>query len=435
MHYKLYSEKRGVPTPVAFIAIVMLVVSLAYFFHKPEPVRKASRTAEIEQVKIANVSDNSITVFWRTSEPQEGYIVYGTSDSEPSEKAFDELDKQNAPSSRRNHVVTINRLKSSTQYFFRLVNDNEYTNSVGDKAFSARTARRRKSTTQLEPAYGLVIDNSQQPVTDAVVTIKIAGSGPLVTRTKSDGSFLASLCCLYEKDTLEPIVSIGDEKTLLSIIDEAGSTLSFETTISDLTPLSQTLTLKAGEDKELVPQTVSDNSLYLKVADKSEEVEAIDIIFPRQDASIPGSQPLIKGTALVGSKVKGIIEPEDSRFEVDTNDKGLWSYVPGFELTPGEHTLTIQTADESGNTVGRKSRFIVQKSGEAILGEATLSGTLTPTETVSSPSATLIPTQMTSPTLTISETPTPPVTGGNILPLISMSIAFIILGAGLILVF
>jgi len=96
-------------------------------------------------------------------------------------------------------------------------------------------------------------------------------------------------------------------------------------------------------------------------------------------------------------------QPQIDRITV--NDDGIWTWRPPKPLPPGTHQISIQGYDEQGNLVTVTRKFIVLKSGERVLGEATASATMTPT-VKPSPSTTPLPTSIQNPTLA-PNSPTP----------------------------
>ena len=128
--------------------------------------------------------------------------------------------------------------------------------------------------------------------------------------------------------------------------------------------------------------------------------------------------------------------------KVTVGDDGTWSWRPPKVLEAGIHNLSIQGNDDNGNLITVTRKFIILKSGEAVLGESTPSASLTPSP-IASPtlnltpiisqtvSPTTIPTSIpiTTPIPTSTEIPTrPPTSGvaGITLILVGIGLAFIL---------
>lgn len=426
MYYSFYTKKQGIPIPLALLAVFILVFGLIRFFNQPKEYNVMHNKTEILETHIGNFSHNQVSLFWRTKDPVEGYIVYGDQPNDLNHKEYDELDTPTRLRARRNHLVILTDLLPHHTYYFMFINNGKtYSQSTGT-AFTVETPRVITTTTQLPPVYGIAIDKKSNRAVDTIVILKIEGIEPLITRTKQDGSFLLSLCCLYRSASIEPLATLTEKQATLKILDDDGTATKVVADITDMTPFAQELVLGSNQPQAL--SSIADSEL-LQQSVEEVPLDPIDIIYPKQEADIPGNKPLMKGVALSGKTVKGVIQPEGETFEVETNGDGVWTYTPESALSAGKHTLAIQSKNENNQTLGKERSFIVLKSGEAVLGEATPSATLTP------PRETPTSTATATPTLALSLTPTPPVTGFTILPFASIAAALVLFGLGLILVF
>ncbi|HLL60298.1 MAG TPA: hypothetical protein VK338_01145, partial [Candidatus Nitrosocosmicus sp.] len=159
---------------------------------------------------------------------------------------------------------------------------------------------------------------------------------------------------------------------------------------------------------------------------------------------------LYKGVGIPGSKVFISLLPNTYDLQTVTDKDGIWKASSNTPLNPGTYTMKVNTTDEQNKPVSLNRTFTIEKSGEAVLGEATGSATLTPTKTIapkitSSPQATpttaVVATETPQPTypvttsVTITPAPTLPETGINYMAFSMLSVALIIIGAGMILIF
>ena len=140
-----------------------------------------------------------------------------------------------------------------------------------------------------------------------------------------------------------------------------------------------------------------------------------------------------------------------------SDNNGSWSFRPSVPLSPGEHTITIETQDNFGILKTISQKFTVFASGAQVAESATPSATpaitITPTTTQAitptvfiSPSATPLITQIPTiaPTVVVTIPPTiPPITipittpapPGSSSSLILTSISIILIFTGSVLLF
>lgn len=134
--------------------------------------------------------------------------------------------------------------------------------------------------------------------------------------------------------------------------------------------------------------------------------QKIDILFPAFDSDTTwDSRPRFRGIGIKGQELLITINSTPQVGKVQIGADGSWSWRPPQALSPGIHHLSIQGYDENGNLITVNRKFIVFKSGQQVLGEATPSASLTP---AASPSATITPSpRPPSPTAILTSTPAP----------------------------
>ncbi len=443
MSYSFYTKKQHIPLPVAFLGTLILALCLVFVFKQGElPTKKE---VKIESTEIGNITFSTAGIYWRSDIPAESYLIYGKSANSLDTKAFEVQDKTNFPKSRQNHLVLLSNLDPDETYFFKLVNNETSRGASSDSPFSFKTARKTSQTSDRGPAFGKVVDSHGKALTHAIVIVEPALAVKQITMTNSDGTFLLSLCCLYEKTSLKPLYESipADEIVKFKIIDDSGDILAVEKSINDVSPIVDNLVMNEGKTEIAQAKTLGESDQFLKKAD-GQIYQAIDFIYPKKDAQISSSRPLFKGVAFPDKVVEGKILPEERNFTVTTDEKGLWNFSPSIGLLFGKHTVKISTNDDHNQKVNIERDFFVMESGSSVLAEATGGATLTPpqvttsvsvtpTEIIETPVVTLVPTL--SPTGSLTPTPTPPITGPNIIPAAIFSTALVIIGMGFILLF
>lgn len=436
MAYYFHTKKRTIPLPIALVLIMLLAVFLSIFYRRLEQGPK--KTPTISLLEIGSITASTAKVYWRTDTPSKSYLLLGSSERSVREKIYDGRDKSNLPKSRYNHIVSIVDLKPNTNYFFKLVDEGSK-QQAGDKSFTFKTTAKHTQISDRPPVYGKVVNEQGQGENDAVVMFELENSMPLLTTTKSDGSFTFSLCCLFEKGIVRPLGENvrDDDLSTITIFPEISDKSSSTRKLAQASPFSEPLVLGYKE----LPQgdALGTSTQTLERSPSKAVYDTIDIIYPLPEARIAGTRPLFKGLALAGNSVIGKILPEDREFNVTAGQDKLWYYTPDIGLDFGNHTITITSKNSSGQTIAKSSQFFILESGSSVLAESTRSATLSPTialPTVASTSPTIEPTTISvSPTISLTPRAGPPVSGSSILPSVAISSALILVGLGVLFLF
>jgi hypothetical protein len=433
--YKLYPEEKKIPAPFAFLFIFLMVFALSFIFNKPRSSSVKAQKLKLERLEITNITNNSASVFWRTKEKEVSWLVYGDNETRLEKNIFDERDLANNKNSYFNHYVTFKNLEPNKKYFFIIATPKGLIKKNNNLPFSFTTKIQLPLASSLLPAMGKVLNKNGQPLADGIILLKIEGAELLSERTKDKGEWLIPFYYLVKSDSDELFQPKPDTEVSLEIISEEGETSTVKTTLKNVSPLPQTIIIGknyvfANDEEKVLSEKTKNDSRHNKIG----------IIFPKENAAIPGKKPILKGVALPRKKVKVIIESTTPQiFEIYADKDGVWSLSPFYELEPGKHHLTIITEDENGKEIKISRSFNILKSGESVLGEATPSATLSPT---------IIPTVITYPTSSPTSSPTATITliaqstltppgppGTNFFPLVTVGLALMFLGTGLIMVF
>jgi len=435
MNYTSYHQRQPrIPGIVGIALLVLFIGGLITFFTPKEHIQPKTARIPIERAEVANIRDNTVTVYWQTSSPTRGYILYGNSPTDVLQKAVDKRDVSSEQSARRNHVVTLSNLISSTDYYYKIVIDSTEVGQTADIPFQFKTARYLKNPLNLDPIVGKIIEEGGKVSPDAIVLIYIGSAHPLIAQAKSDGSFAISPCCIFNRSTYEPIVPKKEEKVIIEIIDEKGVSKKILSTLDTIDSATSVISLNKDDSSKIKDGVIlgaTDQNGVLQQAEDVQQVNDIDVVFPKDHALIPGSKPLIKGVGIPGKTVKILLKPSGRIFETLIDASKIWQFQPTFDLSSGEHTLELTTKDAQDQKVVVTRSFTIEKSGESVLGDATPSATLTP---IASPTAQLI-TETPSPTKILPTiVPSIPQTGTSILPFGIASVLLIIIGVGMIFV-
>lgn len=438
-------QKKGIPSILALVIIVLFGVGIVFFIQKrPVEVNLNLRSIpvadiQLERTEVGNIRDNTITIYWRTEQPSKGYVLFGSQSSQITESLFDDTETEDTMIAKRDHVVKVNNLSPNTRYYYYIVSDGSKVGQSLSAPFEIATTDGINSLLSQKPIFGRLFTASRHIIPHAIVIIRIDGAEPLMTKTKGDGTFALSPCCV-KKDSLTEVMIPGEDSAVrIEVIDED----SIQNAEYSFKFLAENNEIYLGQPEQVqVAQKNGIQSNYLLPANLVEELEDIDIIFPRMNAVIPDTKPLIKGVGEPGKLVRGKLEPDGKLFSAVVSDKGQWTHTIGTNLEPGIHYLEIETTDSNNKKIALSRTFTIMKSGEAVLGESTPSATLAPTVITPTGGPTSIPTDAPLPTpeATItglpSDMPTkpPPVSGSNIVPFATISIVLIMIGIGALLI-
>lgn len=430
MSYSRYflARETKVPVPVTFGIIVVIILVLANFFGtKPTPSSASDK--KVKKMSIVNPTSSQVGIFWQTEKKEIAWVIWGESPNQLEKTTFDERDVLEKKNAFLNHLVTLRDLKSNTKYYFKIISDNQLVEDSGKKPFSFTTPRQVSTNLNVSPGYGRIINTNGTPLDNAVVLINFKNAYPLFTQTKVTGEWLIPLHTIIDQNSLKNLAVDPKDRFKIEINSEEGLTTFIEAEVQSVSPIPQTVII--GKNYKFF----ADNNVLGTLSDqKKQETEKIGIIFPADGAVIPGVNPIIKGLALPGADVLVEIRSEKIyTFRIKADDSGLWRVVMSEGLSSGEHTVTMMTKDSKGKEIKTMRKFVIVKSGEQVLGEATLEAS--PTVPLPTNTPIIYNTPFVSMTETASPSAKPPVSGFDTLPLTFVSTGLVILGIGILFAF
>lgn len=422
----LYLKQHAVPPKiligVSLLASVLLFVFLFAFKAPPAP----SRALALSKHEVVSLSPNEAGILLQTKEKESGFLQYGLSGKDLSLAAFDVRDLEGKQEKHTLHYFVLKNLNPDTIYSYQIVSGNRPVTVNGRSVFELKTPPKTNTSSVLIPAYGKITYANGAPAANVLVILTFPRAYSLIALTKVTGEWLIPLQYIIDKQTLSPLHPSEKEKISLDMMDDEGNASHIETLVTKTHPLPQTITI--GKNYSfLETEEVLSSQTSAGAVEKGE----VNILFPLENAIIPGNLPLIKGTGMAGKEMKVSVSTDPpTRLTVIPNANGEWAVNLPKPLPPGAYSLTIVTMDQQNKAVTLNRSFTIAKSGEQVLGDATPEATLTPTqEPVISPTPTPPAGGVDSPT------PTPPETGWNQTPLALFSGVLLLVGIGVFLVF
>ncbi|MBI4225821.1 fibronectin type III domain-containing protein [Candidatus Roizmanbacteria bacterium] len=425
-----FPQEPKIPIPITIGVVLLLIFFLTRFFGSVSLPSRASKKT-LRQLKVVNLSHNQAGVFWQTDEKETGWVNYGQSEGVLDNVALDERDLQDRRNLFHDHLSILKNLQPDSNYFYKIVSNNQLVEAIDGRSFSFKTPPNLAISSNLNPAYGKIIRENGEPLTDALVILFFEQAYPLATLSKTTGEWLIPLNIILNKNTLK-VQTVGlEDKLSIEIYSDDKKKTQIITNLSRISPLPQTVIV--GKNYNFL----SEENILSASSVKKVELNKIEILFPKESTIIPGSKPLIKGTAIPDVEVEVTIDSAKSySFKTIADKEGVWKVIVTEELPSGLHTLKVTTKDLNGKVVQLTRKFSIAKSGEQVLGEATAEATPTFTPTgiptvtpMPFPSPTIFPIK--SPTISI----TPPTSGIDIIPVSAASVSLIILGIGVLLAF
>lgn len=410
----MYRKQKKIPTFIALLLLIFGLGSAVYLdSYSQRFTTSAQLKAEAEDIHITNITDNSFVLSWFTQLPIIGTVLLN--DGLNTKVYLDDLDTDNIPRPRTSHYITINNLKEKTEYEVKIQIGNNKCSSTSCHVIRQKTGPSIAIAASSLPAlHGIIETSTNKPAYETIVYISIGKAAPLSTRVDKAGLWATPLNNIRSQDLLyrpeisdNDIVQITGKNTpnlfTQAVIDVKSVRLNFQLPSMQLGKSYNFVDLLSKKDlfsmgnnlKILGSQTNRDN----------QPSYGMEILFPKEEADVTvDNRPLFRGTGTAGNQILITVNssPQIDRITVGTD--GTWSWRPADSLSPGTHHISIQGYNKNGEFITVKRKFIVLKSGERVLGEATSSASLTPTI---SPSPTVIQISST-PTIVFSPTPTLP---------------------------
>ncbi len=466
----MYRKQKRIPTIIAILILCICVIGVTVFIDRSQHsnITSAKEVSVPSDIHFSNISDNSFNISWFTSSPSLGSAVVINNSQKIT--YLDDLDNDNIPRPRTNHYITIKNLVENTVYTVIVSTGSQSCNNTKIcPTFTQKTGNKLPRVNALPPIHGSFITKANQPVNGAIIYLSVGKSALLSGRTDSAGLWVIPLNNLRTSDLLGRIeISDNDIIQITAKIDPN----QLSTGVIDIRSVRNNITippliignnhnfinfisknsLMADSDNQKILGTQIDNS------DKPISVSKVklnyDISFPLyDDDTTTDSQPRFRGTGIKNTPILITVNSSPQTARIVVSNDGNWTWRPPEFLAPGNHSISIQAYDEKGGLITVTRKFIVLKSGERVLGEATNSATLTPSipsptkistptiisspTLIPSPTTILSPTQSLTPTnIVLSPTKRPPATGNTQTTLVLMggSGVLILLGISLFLI-
>lgn len=412
--------QKKIPTLFGILVIFFGIVATSFLTKNGVIFTgRASLPETPENIRITNITNTSFTISYTTSANVIGSVRFGK-EKNLDKVSLDDRDQENGKTSEHKiHYITIKNLDPETKYYYSLISgETDFFSQTGDnQPFEIQTAPIiQEKSDQQNSIIGKVIlpDGSTPP--EAIVYTTLPNAQTISALVKPDGNYSLSLNSVRNQ-ALNSYLTFADNLNfqLLILNDSLKSQITLS--IKQINPVP-VITLSKDYNFLLKDSLLATSS---SIASDSGKISGFpsfsanpgktkepQIQTPKNNEGFVDNQPVFKGVAQPGEKVKIIIHSqEEIQTEVTADKNGGWTYRPSDKLSPGEHTITIITKDQFGILKTIKRIFTVYAAGSQVNESATPSAT--PTLVISTsptPILSVSPTLTPSPKPTLIPTPT-----------------------------
>lgn len=391
MSYYFLYHKKGIPSWLAYFLILVLTVGLSLTFKNTSTpiISRADKNLIPQSITISNLTNESASVHFITNKPARTYLSY-SKDAEAPVVKFDQRDLE-AQSYRKLHYFQLSQLKPNSNYNFHVFVEGKKIS----KNYTFKTLNLDFPKLGNAPIFGKVLLSDLNPAKNILVKVKISPSNDYsyTTLTKSTGEWISTLPIVLNEKKQEVQIT-PDQVIEMEFVNQDLKKSKVKVKYADCQPLRSVI---LGKNYDFT----TDSVLGVKKQNNKDL-----IAFPTNNSIINSFFPMFRGYSQKNTLLSLVIEPDVANLLVTADQTGNWKYSLPQEMAPGKYKLTVKNQSQK-QTVN----FTIGKSGESVLGDATLSATITvnPTETTANP--TIEPTTQLTPTptreLPASVTPTP----------------------------
>ncbi len=409
MNNSIWQHK--IPTLFGILALSIGIIATSYLIKSATIFQQfAGASEDPKNVRISNITDSSFTVSYETNGQVVGSLIFGK-DKNGKTTALDNRDTTGV-SPHKLHYITVTALDPNTPYYFSIVSG-QTTYSSGNAPFVATTGPTLSPAASGQIMKGSVVLPDGTSPNEAIVYAQSDSTQTLSSLVAKNGTYTIPISTIRTGDLTDFANSDNQLITLLAVGDSLSSNATVSKSTIDIPPitLSKDYDFTTSETPLATPSAFFGFSTLLATPSASTEPA---IVSPKKDEQFTDQQPLFEGTGLPGSLVKITIQSaSEITAQVTTDKNGSWSYRPNTPLSPGTHSITIETADKFGILRTLTQSFAVLASGTQVEQPATPSAIPTFVPTVI---PTVQPTSTPPPTptpLLLAPTSQPPVSGDS----------------------
>lgn len=406
--------QKRIPTLLGLIMILVGIGITTYLVGTGTIVTtKAGPTENPQNVRITNITGDSITVSYTTQAQVIGSVNYGR-DENLGQTTLDDRDVNGNVVPRFTHYITIKNLEPLTDYYFSITSGAS-TYKQGENLYKIMSGPNIGRPIAEENLIKGSIIYPQEIPKESIIYISAQDSDTISAVVKDDGSFSILLDMLKAKD-LSSYFGFNENSVFEGLVQGQNNISNVKFTIpqnKELAPI--TLSENFDFTQTLPSDNVNSEENFSAISSQGQTVSTdIQINTPEKNQEFIDPQPRFTGTALPDSTISIQIHSDDNiKAQITVDARGNWSYRPPSNLSPGSHTITISARDSSGILRTITQAFTIFESGTQVAEAATPSATPIPTipsQTITSsptPTSIILPTSTPTPTLIPASTISP----------------------------
>lgn len=242
-----------IPTIIGLSIILLLIASGIWFYIDTKQQTELEKAQFIPQnIQFVNVTPTNIGLIWETSRKSTGTLKFSQSHNlnnpitrigelikipltTPVYSAVDVRDILENDT-RNTHFVSMKNLSPNTTYYYQIIN-NDFIFPNQPMLIKTLPSSNQQPNLLNQPIRGTVVDENSNPITNAIVKLKVKGAAPLANYTGKNGNFiitteelrsdnlknfykiengtLATLTVLYNDLSSEVLLRLNDTPELL----------------------------------------------------------------------------------------------------------------------------------------------------------------------------------------------------------------------------
>jgi hypothetical protein len=427
--------KKNIKLPTIFGVIILVIGVIAgvFLINSRQIFKIGASVASVpKNVRVSNITDNSVTVTWTTDIPSKGFIKWGKSELSLSKVALEDGNETN-----NIHSANIIGIEAGTSIYFKINSDGKDYDNQGI-AWQIQSLGKKINSNENIIASGTILNPDGSTPAKAIVYLTVNGNVASAT-TSPEGNFVIPLSTYFETivDTspIEISVQGGTSGTTQAVIYP--KTIKFIPTMIlgrsyDFRSAEINNSNQQPESNLTIPEAVEVSSRFevTRSTEEKETVSTLSIESVDEGEIITTVDPEFFGSAPAGSAIEIKVESELQTATIATDSKGKWTWNPPNDLETGEHKLTASFRDSNG-ILRTITRTFVVSAAEGPAFESTPSATpintTEPTATATA-TATSKSTASAQPKTPIATTQPIPETGS-----LTPTLGLFIMGIGLLL--
>lgn len=430
-------KKNTIPTILGILVLLLGGLAGVFLLNSAQVFKiGADASVTAKDIRVANISDASVTVSWTTDKETSGYLIWGSSQDNVSKVENEDANGQKS----LNHSVNLSGLSPGTKYFYKINSDGTTFDNSGIP-WQTTTGPSLSASKASYLISGNVINATGLSEKRALVYIDIAGY-LMVTTTSDTGNFVFQIGVARTND-LQNYAEIDPAQTLIQLSVQARSGVASAQIYprsGNPTPviiIGQTYDFRnlpannqggnPNANLNLPKDNPQQSKFSVATIDQNQKPTSIILESLNEGETVTTQKPQFFGKGPGGTTLTITVHsatPINGNVEIPKN--GSWSFAVPSNLEPGQHTITISWIDISGITRFLTRGFVVSAGEVPAFTASDSASTPTPLGSPEPTAKAATPTSSPTPQASASAMPVP-VTGDLTPTLILFMIGLIVM--------